>query len=935
MSNRRKAMIRLGAAIAAALMGLLAVATTEASPVASPPANVAEAAGWQPPITPTATISSQPPITPTVTAQDDELAQFQITFSELGYGERTLSSPASNVQYTLRLPEDWRLLEGSYLDLDFSYAYTQIESLPPFFGELSIVVDEQTQYILPIEEPLLEHTHLRVPLPPDLMNAPPNNVHTVQLLLDAGYLCEVPHKAQLIAHSTSFLFLNYQQVPLTVDLADYPRPFYQRAFEPDTIRFALATEPTSTELAGALAIAARLGDLTNNRLIISTTTDLEWLDRLEAGDPLGEHLVIVGRPETQRLLFALNEMEALHVSFRQRQMGLTSQGPTVVAPGNLFTYTLTVTNTAQRTVSDLLLVDRLPRQAQFVSCEPACTVEREESSQVRWLLNRLSPRKTARFTLVLSSTGILDNLVTENTATLLNGEGEPVNVDTLTTTLSPSSTQTNLRSSVRDKSNYFFVWNGQAMAEGDGIVQEIISPWDSNRAILIVAGLNDQAVYKASQALSSATEFPGMSGPVALVSQVRAPAPSPTELLVTDLTFADLGYGNRTISGGSGQSIGYTFFLPASWRLTDDSYVELSFRHSQLIDYEASSLTVLLNNELLASIPLTEESTHKGTLRVKLLASTAAPGQNNRLALRVDLSPLDVCSGNSADLWLTVSRDSYLHLDHQEQDRQRLNLDHYPYPFNADPYLSDVLITLPAGFRPADWQMALRLAAALGNAAGGSALAPMVTLDHPEAVDALSDYHVIALGRPSANPWIERVNAQLPQPFRPGFDEIEQRIDDVVFRLPPGLSLGFIQLIPSPWNEARAFLAITGTNDESVEEALDVLIYQLWTLDGDLALVRDGEVNTIDTRGLTTYGMATAVATVVPEMAPVVTATTALTQSAPGPMPMIPGPTPGISGSPGPTRASRPRWLMPLVGVNGLMIIAILAVAFWRARRRR
>jgi hypothetical protein len=178
----------------------------------------------------------------------------------------------------------------------------------------------------------------------------------------------------------------------------------------------------------------------------------------------------------------------------------------------------------------------------------------------------------------------------------------------------------------------------------------------------------------------------------------------------------------------------------------------------------------------------------------------------------------------------------------------------------------------------------------------------------------LADYHVIAVGRPTRNPVLRQINSQLPQPFQPDSDEIDQQLEGVVFRLPPGLNLGLVQLISSPWNEAHAFVAVTGTTDEGVRRAATVLAERHWALKGDLAFIKDGEVTAIDTRGLMRSGLATVVATAAPES----------------------GSASGVSPSqPGTRKAGIPGWLIPVVGLNGLIVIAIIAFVFWRARQQR
>jgi len=186
------------------------------------------------------------------------------------------------------------------------------------------------------------------------------------------------------------------------------------------------------------------------------------------------------------------------------------------------------------------------------------------------------------------------------------------------------------------------------------------------------------------------------------------------------------------------------------------------------------------------------------------------------------------------------------------------------------------------------------------------------------------------------NELIQQVNDQLPQPFISGTDEIEQRLEHVVFRLPSDIDLGYLQLIPSPWNEeTHAVLAVTGTTDESVNRAIDVLTLQPWKLErGNLALVRGEDVKTIDTRKLMQSGIASAIATTVQEVTPTVSLViTATPEITPFPSPL--NPTPDIAAIEQTTiEMERPAWLLPLVGITVFLVVVILVFAFWQARRQ-
>jgi uncharacterized repeat protein (TIGR01451 family) len=894
---------------------------------------VTSASSQGPEITPDAAQQAdvfQVTVTPTVSI-DSPSPTFQITLAELDYGEKILNSPYGTIEYDLRLPEGWELREGSFFELDFSYAYNPIgipetQTLPPLFADVIVVVDGQTQLVFPIEEATLEHSQLRINLPLTLLNDPARNMHSIEVTLDASSICEVPHRARLIIHPTSLFSLAYSQLPVTVDLALYPRPFYQRAFEPDQVRFVLPTRPAEVELAGAVAVAAKLGDLTY-RMIISGTTDLELLDHLEAGETPQEHLIMIGRPESNEVILKLSQLGSLPVPLRERQLSLASEGPTAVAPGGVLTYTLTLTNTTQNAVSSLSLIDTLPAYGQLMTCSPSCTEIVE--GEVSWPIPSLGAGEALRYTLELRLSEVITDSVIENTATLLDAAANPINVNTLTTTVgSIPFPESGPSSSVSVDRGYFFLQEELAVPENDGVVQELVSPWDQTRAILIITGLSDEAVYKASRAMSSESHFPGMKGPFALVREVRQLPEIPPKPQATDLTFAELGYEDRVLRDSS-QEANYYFSIPLDWRITDSAYLDLRFSHSQLIDYDRSFLSVLFNNDPIATIALSDETSLNGRLKVELPPSLAHAVRANKVSIRTEMASVDRCA--NLDNWFLLSSESRLHLDHKGQDSRYLDLDFYPYPFDWRSDLADVLFVLPPEPRLEEWEATLQLAAALGRAAGGSRLAPPVALGDiwPEA--ELTDYHLITVGRPSRNPVLRQVNDQLPQPFLPDSDLIEQKLDEVILRLPPEASLGYVQLIASPWNEARALLAVTGMTDEGIKWATDVLANKNWTLKGNLALIEAGQVNAIDTRQLTRSGLAMAMVTAMPEMTPVATAEATTTT---GPLPS--SPTPGVYASEQTSIGSnRPVWLILLVGVAALIVIAIFAFVFWQARLQK
>jgi hypothetical protein len=869
--------------------------------------------------------------TPSPASQIVSTSTYSFSLATLGYDEIILTSPYDSAQYSFRMPGYWIIDSDGILDLDLSYVYNQIttEGYPALFGDLTVTLDNQTLKVFSIDQKELDHYRLRVALPSSLLADPDRIQHTLELSFDAGFLCEIPHKAKLVIHPTSSIALNYSQYPLVPDLSRYPWPFYQQAFEPDSVRFVLPSVPTASDLSSGLAVAAKLGDLTGNRMVISATTDLD-LGRLlsSASAPLDEHLVVIGQPYNNQLLPLLEDVADLPVSLHRRQLDLVTQGPAGVAPGDTFTYIFTITNTLDRDLN-LSLIDPLPAYTELIGCTLDCA-ENSDDNVVIWSDQLFAPGEAISLSLTLKASDVLTGTAFENTVTLLETDLGPVNADTLTAPVVADASNTGPQVSVASEDDYFFVYEGRAVAKGDGVIQEIPSPWSENHAILMVTGLSDEAVRKASQAMSSETRFPGMIGAVALVRDALLPSETKNAASTAiEMTFADLGYQDRIIQGASSQQVDYFFQIPYGWRLADDASIDLAFSHSQLIDYAGSGLTVLFNMEPVASIALGEETARDGYVHINLAEANVRTAASNRLTVQVNLSLLEKCANpNSEQAWFLVRNTSKIFLPHSEDTAVTFDLGNFPYPFDAHRSLTDLLFALPEAPTVGEWELALRLAAYLGNSASGKVIIPAVMMGSDLPSERLGSYQIVAIGRPSRNAMIQQVNNQLPQSFLPGSDEIEQRLDDVLFRLPSGIDLGYLQLIPSPWNEMRVFLAVTGTTDESVKWAIRILTGRPWALKGDLALIRGDNVKTIDTRELTSSGVAMTVATVVPEMTPIATITP--TVIAPPPSR---SPTPDVSAAKqNSDAAGLPPWLLPLVGMNGLVIIAISVFVFWKSR---
>jgi hypothetical protein len=372
------------------------------------------------------------------------------------------------------------------------------------------------------------------------------------------------------------------------------------------------------------------------------------------------------------------------------------------------------------------------------------------------------------------------------------------------------------------------------IAPDDGVAQIIVNPDNPNTAIIAVTAQTPDGLRKAVQVLSGPPAIIGLGGPVALVSQIRqATAADVNAVLAERITFADLGYVNVPIYGAGLQFGEIVFTMPEGVVLTDDAMLDMRFDYSDTLAEANATLTLFMNETPLNSTFLRNPRTGERItqLKTRIPPSSVISGAQNTLLIQVDSSGLvdpRACSVlPSVIVWLAPRPESAFYLPRRADDtpvRVPL-LSGFPLPFSRLSDLRDTWFVLPDAPNAEETAQMLRLMAFLGSSVTTSArFAPRVSLGAPPPEAELSAYHILALGRPSRNTYIRTLNVSLPQPFQASGDALEQVVDSVVYRLPPGYDIGVLQLITSPASPQRALLVISGTGDVGVESAVRALI---------------------------------------------------------------------------------------------------------------
>jgi uncharacterized protein YgiM (DUF1202 family) len=263
--------------------------------------------------TPTPIASAQPTqfASNAILAKDVSLAAMRIRNVEM-------RSPQSSVSLRLRRPDDWAPTGNNILYLNLEYFETSDPSPESDFGtpvtQLTVRLGDTIVSTVSLTKANVGVQTLQIPLPADVLSNPTRNTFPLELELDARDHCRNRMESRVFIRSDlSFVHYEYREFLPLLDLARYPRPFYNnRLFvaEQESVWLVLPPNPTQAELDASASIAAGLGRLTGSDIVIRVTTQDQLLDI----DRQGNHLILVGRPDTNPLTKSLYDAQRLQTS---------------------------------------------------------------------------------------------------------------------------------------------------------------------------------------------------------------------------------------------------------------------------------------------------------------------------------------------------------------------------------------------------------------------------------------------------------------------------------------------------------------------------------------------------------------------------------------------------------------------------------------------
>jgi len=300
-----------------------------------------------------------------------------------------------------------------------------------------------------------------------------------------------------------------------------------------------------------------------------------------------------------------------------------------------------------------------------------------------------------------------------------------------------------------------------------GLVWYGLSPRNSGRTLMVITGENDQALVKASAVIASDDWVPFSDENLAAISDISA-AMAVEDQLKVDYVLGEINAGSNSMHI---EELGVTtvkipFQIPGDVQVTPESYLELYFRHSQMLNYLRSGLSVSINGRKIGTIRFSDNSAENGLARIILPPNIIHP-HNNELEITFTLTGQDICADQrSGDYWITIFNESYLHLPPDltvDAKIRGTNFNNTPWAFLQDESMSDLIFTAAEKNLDA-WRYAADLAFTFGSFTNAGILAPSA-MTMETYLENPTNGSAILVGMIDEIPAGAAINSLLPVPF--------------------------------------------------------------------------------------------------------------------------------------------------------------------------
>jgi hypothetical protein len=236
-----------------------------------------------------------------------------VTWEMLGLEEIQLDGPYDAANFSFSLPADWKLIEGTTLNLSlgvFANTGIQIQTTPAVTdlgqpstsgaiggGTLTISINNNTLTVLPLVQ--VGEVDRTIQIPVEAFTSANNDgVVEVGIVLNTGESCYNFYQMNVVIRTPSFFTLPHETIQPSTNLANFPRPIYQSSFIPDSALLVIPDQPSAADLQAALTVATGLNKLSFGAIVI----DMVTLGKLTPEQEETNHIIFVGNSASLPIL---------------------------------------------------------------------------------------------------------------------------------------------------------------------------------------------------------------------------------------------------------------------------------------------------------------------------------------------------------------------------------------------------------------------------------------------------------------------------------------------------------------------------------------------------------------------------------------------------------------------------------------------------------
>jgi hypothetical protein len=252
----------------------------------------------------------------------------EVSFVQLGQPVLELRSPLDQESFTFDIPYRWTFTgRESYIEVHYDFSHVDYG---PERGPIRVALDVYYNDVLAASLTPVEGRAqtLRVPIPQAAIGDPSQTRHEVRFVYMAGDCQDRSEQSLFLINGDSFFHFEYGLSPLTIDLADFPRPLVQNPFKTETVLIVIPDGYSDADLAAAASVAATVGQRTFNEVLVELVT-------ATAATPerLGDRsAIIVGKPQDNVFLLDLYQRDRLPTTLSQDLASLVGPAGQIIPP---------------------------------------------------------------------------------------------------------------------------------------------------------------------------------------------------------------------------------------------------------------------------------------------------------------------------------------------------------------------------------------------------------------------------------------------------------------------------------------------------------------------------------------------------------------------------------------------------------------------------